>query len=317
MATSVVNPQGAEIAPVVQNPAQPAPAAPVVETPQQPPLSRSMQEREAIYTKFYAPEPVAPAAEPVAPAPVEPIVEASPAPQQPPQQPQVDTVAMAQALNAMYQELQALKAERQPVAAAAPVAPVVEDETAWIEQLKAGDFKGATHTLKESIRKELTQSITPATVQQAIEQTRTTLSVESDIQNFINKVQTDNADLKAFEPLIAAAAEQRLQKSSTQQPPKTPQEYAERYKQIVSAVIAETRSNLQPFRAAGRQEAMVTRTEVLSSSPIAAPVQPERSPGQQPQQVAPPTVESYFAERKAMNDRGKRLINWQPPTQGR
>jgi hypothetical protein len=278
-----------------------------------------MQEREAIYNKFYAQpveEPVVvPAAEPVVVA--EPVV--APVVEQPvvpaPQQPQVDVVAMGQALQAMYAELQELKAQR-PVAPVQPVvAPPVEDETAWIEQLKAGDFKGATQTLKESIRKELTKSITPATVQQAIEQTRTTLSVENDIQSFINKIQTDNADLKPFEPLIAAAAEQRLQRSSTQQPPKTPQEYAERYKQIVSAVIAETRTNLQPFRAAGRQEAMVTRTEVLSSSPIAAPVQSDRTPGQQPQQGPPPTAESYLAERRQISDRGKRLINWQPPAQ--
>jgi hypothetical protein len=60
---------------------------------------------------------------------------------------------------------------------------------------------------------------------------------------------------------------------------------------------------------------MVTKTEVLSSSPIAAPVQPERSPGQQPQQGTPPTAESYLAERRAISDRGKRLNNWQPPAQ--
>jgi hypothetical protein len=139
-------------------------------------------------------------------------------------------------------------------------------------------------------------------VEQAKSESVVEIETRNAINSFINDMRSKNADIIEEEPWITSIAATKLQSAQSAGKIKDHTSYIKEYQLAVSEAVDEVRKRIQRYRANGKDEAMTTRREVISSSPLAPnkvvehgeteakPTEPDISP------------ESYIRKRQAMLD---------------
>lgn len=291
-----------------------APAAPVVvETspaPSAPPVTPQQSSRQDIYARYYTsttpptpggqeptPEPTA-QVEPTIPVTNEPVASGVEANAKDTEISELKT-RLAQLESALRQSPAQPKVET-PVAPTTPAVqiPPADTSEAVMEQflalLHAGDKAGAFKHLKAAMTPEIKVPDQQETVNKAVEQ----FKFETAIDTFLTDLRSKNADLTEDEGYISYQAQQYL----AAVPKERMTTYADmltEYKAAVTKALDDTRKRVQRYRVAGKEEAMVTRQQVISSSPLTPnPVTSHRDVPK----TAAPTPESasdYLAKRQA------------------
>lgn len=257
--------------------ATPAPVPAPVGSPQQ-------QSREEIYNKYYgAPaEPVAaPTPAPVDPAPavVAPVTIPPPAPIAP----AVDPAYIQQLVTEAVRTLMPQAPKPTPPPVAPPAAPT--DPNAWIQALIAGDFDGATKSIKEQLMREVQTSLAPELARTTLNEATENFKAETELNTFVNSIREGDPDIVKLEPLLAPKIQlQMAEWVNSQGGTFRPLAYVEQYKKVAMAEISEARNLVQSFRAAGATGQQTVKQEVLSASTLApSPVQAPQMPAGQPQ----------------------------------
>lgn len=281
-----------------------APTAQPTGTPQQ-------QDRAAIYERFYASQPTAPATT-SAPAAPEPTPEPTPTPETTtPPSPTPTSPDPEQLRNIVNEVLKSLMpAPKAPEPAPAPTPAVIVDPTAWVTQLTSGDFRGATEALEAQVLAKVQAQLAPQLQQQTMTEAVENFKAETALNEFVNSIRTANADIIKLEPLIAPKIQLQMQEWIQSQNGKVaPLAYVEQYKTVATKEINEARSLIQQFRAAGAGSQQQVKQEVLSSTTIApTPIQAPQVPTGQPNLQS---VTDYLTQRQNMTNmrNGMKLRN--------
>jgi hypothetical protein len=281
-------------------PAQPTPAAPVVPaTPATPTPTPAETDRAALYRRYYdtqvATQPVAPAVPAVDPAaPVEPAPTAPVEPAPAAADPIAERLA---AIDAMLAKLAQVPTVAQPPAAEPPVAqpaPTPGNDD-WLALLQQGKIAEAETVMANKFSAKAKE--------EAITQALDLFRVETQITDFLTNLRGENQDLLPLEGLIAVNAQRMLEAASTAGRIRSTADYVEQYKAAVNAATAEARKLYQQIRAAGKDEALTSKREVLASSTIPPSPVADRGTPATPAEPQPHTASDYLAERQARSAR--------------
>lgn len=241
--------------PDLQTPEQQTAGAVVESTPTG---TQQEQDRAAIYSKLYTTPEVAaaPAAEP------EPQTVATP---EAPTVPDYSTLIANQ--QTIIENLQAQITQLQPKPAPAPTpdpsaSKAVMEE--WMGFMANGDYVAAEEFLLDKLGPKLQQRMQPQIVQQSVEAT----NAERDITNFVSSFEDANADLMPFKDYVVLGAERRLNIAQNEGKIKSTADFVREYKLAVTEEANTLRKQFQLSRAAGKEEALTTRREVLSATTL-------------------------------------------------
>jgi hypothetical protein len=206
---------------------------------------------DALYAQPVAPASVVPIAEPGAPVPV---VE-TPVPQF------TDTLALQATIAQLQAEVAALK----PKPVALPVVEVAKAPMeSWVELMAQSKYTEAEELLFRHFAPRIQAYIQPQLVQQAA----ASANAEREIQSFITDFERSNTDLLSMRDYVIAGSERRLLAAQNEGKIKSPADFVTEYKAAVTTEANELRVKLQLARGAGRDEALVTRREVLSATTL-------------------------------------------------
>lgn len=229
-------------------------------------------------------------------AATEPVVEETPVVAEPAvtQGPdlQVLYTQQTEVINQLRSEIEALKPK--------PVTPPVVVDTAkkaameeWVTLMSQGDYSKAEDLLLEVLGPKLQQKMQPQIVQQSVEAN----NAEREINQFVATFESENSDLMHLKDYVVMGAEKRLERAQNEGKIKSPADFVREYKLAVTEETNTLRKQFQLTRAAGKEEALTTRREVLSATTL------EPSGIQQPQSSNKTQVVStpmdYIAERRA------------------
>jgi hypothetical protein len=233
-----------------------------------------------------------PAATETAPA-VEPTQPAEPA--QPPAAPSADLAAtIAQVVESKLTEALARfsPAAPPPAAPPEPAAPVAPED--WLSLLQQGK--------RDEAMQALTAQVAGAAKQQSIQEALELFRVETDITSFVNDLRGKNPDLVPLEDLISVRAAQRLEATKAKGLIRSTADYVREYKAAVNAAAEDAKQLVQQIRAAGKQEAMTTKSQVVAAS-VVPPKAVEANRGAAAQPPAEPDIsaQSYLARRMALS----------------
>lgn len=267
------------------------PVTPTAETVVAPVAERAPSEREQIYNKFYEanPETQVPVVAPVVPvqvAPVETPAPVIPAPN-----------AQDQAIATLLQEVQSLKAQMAPKPPSIPA--VTASDPDWLQLMAEGKKEEGERALAKKLEAEMSNRIQSQAVAQ--------MQAERQMYEFNTEIRQKNADILNMEDYIAYGAQSRIQAAVQAGKVQTPADYVTVYKEAVNAEVEKARKLTQSIRGAGKNEAIVRQSEVVSAQtlqPNAVNSNRETTP-QAAEQVD--SVESYFAERAARTASGRGL----------
>lgn len=271
--------------PDVQTPDQNVATATTESTPTGTPQEQARAAVYNDYSKLYA-APVAvaePAVEEITPA--EPVAQA----------PDLQALYTQQneVINELRNQIEALKPK--------PVAPApVVDQTAkkvameeWVTLMSQGDYAKAEDLLLEVLGPKLQQKMQPQIVQQSVEAN----NAEREINQFVATFESENSDLMHLKDYVVLGAEKRLERAQNEGKIKSPADFVREYKLAVTEETNTLRKQFQLTRAAGKEEALITRRDVLSATTM------EPSGLQQPQSNSKSQVVAtpldYIAERRA------------------
>lgn len=286
----------------------PSPLAPTptpVPAPESgPPLSQPAAEpqtptnysaRQDIYQKYYG-EPQQPAQQPVATEPTAQVVPdaqdpAAPAADAP--DPQQDRISQLEGQFAQVVQIleRMVQPQQQPVPGA-PAAPAGPSPT-WVELVRQGKIEDAEQALFNKFESRLKTEVTSETLE--------AVRVEGEVKDFLTDLRGKNPDLVQFEEFIGSKAEGRLKAELASGRIRDTAAYVDAYKRSVNAAVADARNLVQQIRAAGKNDALTVRTEVLSSSPV-APNAVDQNRGVLPtaaKPAAPQSPQDYIARRQA------------------
>lgn len=212
------------------------------------------------------------------------------------------TDAILAAMQAMQAELAALKAGMP-----APPTPLPEPtatEPSWIALLREGKVAEAEAALKDSIAKQ----VLPDAVAQAQAQTREYMRAEAELETFVRELRSANPELAPLEKFITSEANETLTALRAAGKILTTEDAVREYKKAVIEAKDNARKLYQQLRGAGKQEAMVRSTEVLSSTTLAPnSVDQSRTQAAPPSEPATETTEDYFAKRRAAESKARGL----------
>lgn len=280
----------------------------VATTPTEPTPTPATSTREAIYARYYEPQPSAPVVEPT-PVAVEPpaqgVTPSEPAAPvvTPEPNPQPDLTAVVSSLMAEITQLrQQLTPQPQPTQPPAPVESPTPQED-WYELLRTGDKKGFERALANTLKSD----VGPDVVQSSIVQALDVFRAENEITSFVQDLRSKNPDLVPFEKYIGFETQAALAAARDANQINSTKDYITIYKRAVNDAAANARNLIQQLRGAGKQEAMTTKTEVLSASTLApSAVQPHggATPPAEPQTDS---TADYLARRKQMLMHHQRL----------
>jgi hypothetical protein len=203
------------------------------------------QNREQLYQQYYKSD---------TPPPQETVVTTQ-APQEP------DFKALYEAQQADLTQIKAALAGL-TAAGTATAPPPQKVQEGWFELLQQGRRTEAEQVLKDYVAQGASEKIVQETVRQALELSRT----EREIEDYNNFTRSQNPDMLDVEDLVSLKAEQKFR--ANQANIKTTKDYIETYKKSVADSIQEMRNVLRRTRAAGKDEGLTIRKEVLNSSTV-------------------------------------------------
>jgi len=265
MATTLTPPQAAPESPTPQ---------PVVEST--PPSTPQQQARTDVYNQYaslYQQPPVV--VEPVVETPVvvapEPVVTAP----EPVVNPDI------QALQQSVRELQEANARLlQQIPQPAPVvststAPAIHPMQQWVELMAANKLDEAEEFFLQAYGPKFAAKLQPQFVEQSVAANR----AEVEIERFVTQFEANNADLLPLRDYVALGAERRLQAAQNEKKITDPASFVREYQKAVTEEANALREKFQLARGAGKQEALTTKSTVLSATTLTPD---SMSNGQQP-----------------------------------
>lgn len=200
--------------------------------------------RAAVYEKIYGGKPAE-----------------APALAQPESTPPVAAAPAQPDYKAQFEQLQnELVAMRQAMTPAPPPAPPAPD---WFDLLKEGKRTEAEAAFANKLIADAGKGIVQQSVQEALEMVR----VRGEVEHINNDLRVKNPDLVPLEKFIAMDAEVRFRQA--QNTIKSPDDYVRVYHESVTSAADEARKLVQQLRAAGKDEAMTIRQEIISSTGVA------------------------------------------------
>lgn len=274
------------------------PQTPVVEsqvvTPAPVTPERPVSEREQIYNKFYEANPETA----ITPQVVAPVVETP----QTPATPVVEVpVSNAPVVNSqdeinrvLLEEIKGLKAQLAPK----PITPTAPGEEAdWLQLMAEGKKAEGEKALAKKIEAEMSQRIQSQAVAQ--------MQAERQMYEFNTEIRQKNPDLLSMEDYISYGAQNRINAAAQAGKIQTPADYVTVYKEAVNAEVEKARKLAQSLRGAGKNEAIVRQSEVVSAQTLQPnPVTNVRETSNQPAEQVD-SVEDYFAKRNAQSAAGR------------
>ncbi len=289
-------------------------------------------------------EPAAPAAAPAVPAAPAPPVEAPTAPAAPaaPAEPAVAAPAepvapaaapvdpRAEQYSKLYQDgtvpeatpasteegIAKINARLDKLAPGAP-APAEGPTKTFMELLESGDSAAAVKVLRDEIRNDLKADFEASKMDsRAITEQATAMArIERQNEQFVEGIRSQHPELAPFEPFIRDKADKLLTLAHSRGTIKSGEDYVVAYQTAVKAAVEEIQKAVGTVRAAGKDEAMVSKEQVLAASTISPTLVPqgtERAPGDQTPQDPAAATDAYIAMRQKRNDRNHGLT--QPQT---
>lgn len=253
--------------------------------------TKPLSQREEAYQRLYDAEHQETVVEPQTSEPVviEPVVTASP-----------DIAALIrEALAPIVAQISTLEQRTKPAE------PVKETSKTWVDYLREGDTTNFEKALVETVQSAVSQRVTEtAKAESLIEfDTRQTLNT------FINDIRSKNTDIIEEEPWITSLATAKLQAAQSAGKITDHVSQIKEYKTAVTEAVDEVRKRIQRYRANGKEEAMTTRREVISSSSLAPNQIVERGSPDKTPQTPDVSPESYIAKRQARMNAARGLSN--------
>jgi hypothetical protein len=255
------------------------------------PQDAAISARAELYKKYYEGMPQQ-QAEPV----VETPVAAAPEPQ--PAAPVAQPPELVELITSLRSEVGELK-ERLNAPSQPP--PVVEhpaptdpgDQSDWLTYLQQGKFDEGKRALQEEIERTVGARVR----QQAVSETLETFRIQQDATAFINDLREKNPDVLPLEDLISVRVAQHLEKAKSEGKLSNGQDFLNVYKTAVKTEVEEARKLVHQLRADGKTEALVTKREVLSATPLTPQAVNSERMNPKPQTPTPETVDDYIAKR--------------------
>jgi hypothetical protein len=205
---------------------------------------------------------------------------------------------------------EALKPVPQVTAPQTPAPPA--PQPTFVDLLREGKFDEAEKLIIDKATAQIRSTMVPEVLESSVAQNRSIARAEAEIEKFVNQVRTENADLAPFEGYVVYQAEQAMARQRAEGKINSTEDLVKAYKENVLEALKNTRTIAQTFRGAGKQEAMTTRSEVLSTSTV-PPNGVDTSRGQvqqtEDQPLKEPTVSDYLAARTAQQNRNKQLVS--------
>lgn len=275
--------------------APPTPSTPVSAITGEPvrPSNPQQVNREALYAQYYGGEqqsPVVPAVEP--PAQGEPPVQPPPAVVAPPTPP--PTPDYASTIAALTAQVEAMQARLNPP----PPPPSAPTERDWVDLLQAGDKKGFEDALAAKIKSNVAPEVLNKSVTEALELFR----VEQDINSFVNDLRVKSPEVLPMEEWIGLEVQAVTAAARSNGKIQSTSDYVKIYKDAVNASVGRAKNLIQQYRAAGKTDAMTTRTDVVSASTL-TPNAIDVNRAAPETQATPPveTTQDYLARRQAQS----------------
>lgn len=125
--------------------------------------------------------------------------------------------------------------------------------------------------------------------QAAVEKAVQAVKIESEVRSFADQLRRENEDIAPLEPLVVSKVETRMAQLIRDGELKELSDYASKYKQILADEMARAREVVQQLRAAGKQEAMQVKQEVVASTPV--------EPRPKQEEVKEPEIPDYLTVR--------------------
>lgn len=288
MATSITVPQAAPVETAPQStqpvgestPQTSQPSQPVYQTPQQ-------ASRDEVYNRYNALyETPVQQTQPTAPVETLPSTPQAPVETPPPTAPSnPDIEFLRNAVTELQRQNAALLSQINPqTPPATPQPEVVSTSSAqsshalqqWFELMAANKLEEAENFFLETYGPKLAARLQPQLVQQSVEANR----AEVQIERFVTEFEAANQDLMPLRDYVALGAERRLQIAKNENKITDPASFVREYQKAVTDEANALREKFQLARGAGKQEALTTRTTVLSAT--ALPPSPISSGQQQP-----------------------------------
>lgn len=255
------------------------------------PAERPQSEREVIYNKFYEANPETA----VTPQVAAPVVETPQAPVAPVVETPAPVVNTQDEINrVLLEEIKGLKAQLTPK----PIAPAAPGEEAdWLQLMAEGKKAEGEKALAKKIEAEMSQRIQSQAVAQ--------MQAERQMYEFNTEIRQKNPDLLSMEDYISYGAQNRINAAAQAGKIQTPADYVTVYKEAVNAEVEKARKLAQSLRGAGKNEAIVRQSEVVSAQTLQPnPVTTVRETSNQPAEQVD-SVEDYFAKRNAQSAAGR------------
>lgn len=275
--------------PEEQNQTQPIETGDQSTQQSQPQVGSNSQAREAIYQRYYGQEPQA------AQQPQEQQQAAPTQPDQPAVTPAIPS-EFIELVSSLKADIEGLKSKLDAPASATPQTPQpVESSQAsdWLGYLQQGEFEKG----KQALREEIAKTVGPEIRQQAINETLETFRVQQEATSFINALREKNPEVLPLEDLISVRVNARMDKAKAEGKLNTSQDFLDVYKASVQAEVDAARNIIHQLRADGKNEALVTKREVLSATPMTPQPIDQSRMNPKPQEAQPETVEDYIAKR--------------------
>lgn len=265
----MVNPNVPQAAPeAVAQPTQPV----VESTPQAPVQTPQQTERAAVYDKYnqyaslYQP-PQQPQAEPTAPTEPAPVVEPTPATPEPSN----DLTQLRQAITELQEQNRLLMTKLTQPTTPTPEPPVTTSTASslhpmqqWLELMAANKLDEAEQFFLEAYGPKFAAKLQPQMVQQSVEANRAEVAIE----RFVTEFEANNQDLLPLRDYVALGAERRLEAARNEKKITDPASFVREYQKAVTDEANALREKFQLARGAGKQEALTTRSTVLSATTL-------------------------------------------------
>lgn len=161
----------------------------------------------------------------------------------------------------------------------------------WMAELQAGNIKAA----QEMLEQQMAQAVKPQIEQEILARTADVVRAELDTRQFVDNLKAQMPEVVPFEPYISAFVERRMAKEAASA--STVSEYVEIYKKVVQEEMTKAREAIQQTRAAGKEEALQVRQEVLSASTVPKGQEGDKGALTPPQEPKPLSPAEYYAAR--------------------
>jgi hypothetical protein len=249
--------------------------------------------RQEVYAKYYGSERQE---EAPAPTPTETTAQVDPTPveQEPAPAQTLPPTDVAELIRSLQTEIASLKTSLAPKPTPAPApAPATEEvKEDWIELLRAGKQKEA----EELFARQVAEKIGPQLAQQSVEETTRRLALEKAINDFNTDLRVQNPDLVPLEDLISVKAQLLLDNATKSGKIQNDADFIREYKAAVQTAAEEGRKIVRLYRGEGKTEALTTKTQVLSATPLTPnPVAPPKEQTEKAPSVETP--QDYLAKR--------------------